>query len=462
MESGNKELRSLDIGKILQTTINLIGKNFRLLLSIALFGQIFGLIAGILNASLANPLLLLFKAALYLVNMIVCIWATAALIKAAGEQYHNIPINFKEAFTRTKSLIWSFMGVSALYVLLIALGWLLFIIPGIYWGIIFCLAGTVLVLEKTNFIDAFKISKTLIRGHFWKVIFLFFIFSIIQSFFFGAILYFSLLYPQLQMGLYSLMMVFSGVVLSTLNIVLYNQLKDIHGLNLPVSEGKKKWGFGCLGCLGALIMAILFLALASMWLVQWGAFVKSEQGTRLWQKAANTFSPVLRFPENIILVRPQGYWAFPMSGKEFEYTLMTVQEGRLNSFKIEALSPTELGLDPENLILDNGLIGDKILEKDLKEAKLLGEDKNIGFKDSARIVDIDGRRWERYEVKWNDELRTNGRRVSLYTIEGDYIFVIFYDYYESHPLTQNEEAVVRPADEDIKNIIREMKFPINL
>ncbi|MFA6228005.1 MAG: YciC family protein [Patescibacteria group bacterium] len=59
--------------------------------------------------------------------------------------------------------------VGLLFGLIITGGLLLFIIPGIFWAVMFCLASVILVFEDTSIIGALKRSRELTRGYWWAI-----------------------------------------------------------------------------------------------------------------------------------------------------------------------------------------------------------------------------------------------------------------------------------------------------
>lgn len=60
--------------------------------------------------------------------------------------------------------------VGIVYSLIILGGLILFIIPGIWWSIMFCLASVSIVLEDKGIIEALKRSKELVKGYWWAVL----------------------------------------------------------------------------------------------------------------------------------------------------------------------------------------------------------------------------------------------------------------------------------------------------
>ncbi|MBN1549334.1 hypothetical protein JW872_01600 [Candidatus Babeliales bacterium] len=64
-----------------------------------------------------------------------------------------------------KHLVWRYIGVSFLYKMIMLGGSMLFVVPGIIWGIQFSFATRVLVDREVGIIDALRASSRLTEGH---------------------------------------------------------------------------------------------------------------------------------------------------------------------------------------------------------------------------------------------------------------------------------------------------------
>ncbi|MEK9185685.1 MAG: YciC family protein, partial [Patescibacteria group bacterium] len=68
------------------------------------------------------------------------------------------------------SLFWKFLGVSILMPIVVFVGLILLIVPGIIWAVRFSLAPLILVDTKIGPIASMKESWAITRGNFWKML----------------------------------------------------------------------------------------------------------------------------------------------------------------------------------------------------------------------------------------------------------------------------------------------------
>jgi uncharacterized membrane protein len=76
---------------------------------------------------------------------------------------------FVEIFKEYK-LFWKYFGASVLYILMVAVGLILFIIPGIFVAIRFAFSPLIVVDTKIGPIKALKESYAITKGNFWKLL----------------------------------------------------------------------------------------------------------------------------------------------------------------------------------------------------------------------------------------------------------------------------------------------------
>ncbi len=107
----------------------------------------------------------------------VYIWATAAQLFAIKDQAEGI--NWQEAFKRSKGKIWVFFGTSLLSGLAILGGFILFIIPGIIFGLWFSQSPYIVIEEGLSGSAALKRSKYYIKGRVGQVFGKFFYIGIV-------------------------------------------------------------------------------------------------------------------------------------------------------------------------------------------------------------------------------------------------------------------------------------------
>ncbi len=71
--------------------------------------------------------------------------------------------------------------LSILYAIIMAVGFVVFIIPGVFFSVTFCLAFTIVIFEDYNVIRALKRSFLLIRDNWWSTVGLMFVITLLQS-----------------------------------------------------------------------------------------------------------------------------------------------------------------------------------------------------------------------------------------------------------------------------------------
>ncbi len=122
------------------------------------------------------PLILLIVV-LGIIMVIVNLWAGASLLYAVKGRDQEIGI--KESFAMAWPKILSYWWISILNGIIVMLGFLLLIIPGIIFSIWFSFSFYVLVSEDRKGMKALLRSKELVKGYWWKVFWRFFVLNII-------------------------------------------------------------------------------------------------------------------------------------------------------------------------------------------------------------------------------------------------------------------------------------------
>ncbi len=152
--------QSFNLKEFLSGTITLFRNNIPLFLGISLLGVIPALLEFISPQSLS---VILSPASLF-----IGIWAYVALVIAASKRYRNEATGIADCFVATKGKYWRVIGVVAICFLIALVGILFFVIPGIYWGIVFCLSDLVVIIEGRKGTGPFKMSSQLVKGFFGK------------------------------------------------------------------------------------------------------------------------------------------------------------------------------------------------------------------------------------------------------------------------------------------------------
>jgi len=169
-------------GPLLLASLRLYRDNFLLFLLIAITGRAL-FIAGDLFA-IAGPLtgltwLRWVGRALLAPAAVMGFWAGAALIVATSRTYRRQGIGLAESLAAVGGPYWNYVAAVVLYHLACAAGLLLLVLPGLYLGIVLCLAGYVAVLEGTSGLAALKRSRQLVHGSVWCAFMVMFILTLV-------------------------------------------------------------------------------------------------------------------------------------------------------------------------------------------------------------------------------------------------------------------------------------------
>ena len=179
MENQQKSLTP--ISKLFENAYSIYKEKFWLFTKLAAFnlaplavmafcGGFFAAVIFVQKSSF-NLALLLFGVLVLLVgiliSIIVGIWVYAATFFALKEPDSKVSI--KKVFLSTKPYLWSFFWVSFLSGIATAVGFILFIIPGIIFGVWFSLSLYVFIFEDIKGTSALKKSKEMVKGYWWPV-----------------------------------------------------------------------------------------------------------------------------------------------------------------------------------------------------------------------------------------------------------------------------------------------------
>lgn len=97
-------------------------------------------------------------------------FGTAAVLKVVANSYLGEPITIGSAFRFALGKFWKLVGTLILAGLVIVLGFLLFVVPGIFFWIFYTLIAQVVVVENIGGGRALGRSKSLTKGHRWRIL----------------------------------------------------------------------------------------------------------------------------------------------------------------------------------------------------------------------------------------------------------------------------------------------------
>jgi uncharacterized membrane protein len=164
-------LRPLSVGEILDVSFQLYRRHFAALAMVALVcSGLPVLLSLFIEASGGMLQHVWLTLAYYGIFVVLSAIATAATVFIVSESYLGRPLSAAEALSRAAPLLWRVITCSVLTGLLVMVGFLLFVIPGIVLVCGVILAFPVLVLEPgTTASGALSRSWALTRGSGWRI-----------------------------------------------------------------------------------------------------------------------------------------------------------------------------------------------------------------------------------------------------------------------------------------------------
>ena len=127
------------------------------------------------------------EAALIAIELLFQTVFRLGLIKISLSFYDQQEVNLSDLFSKLHLYI-KYLLATLIYVVFLLIGLLLFVIPGIIWGIKFAFYGQCMVDENLGIIESFKRSSVLTKNHKLKT-FSFFVVLILFNLFGAIIVY---------------------------------------------------------------------------------------------------------------------------------------------------------------------------------------------------------------------------------------------------------------------------------
>jgi hypothetical protein len=105
-----------------------------------------------------------------LVGIVGVFWLQGALVEAVADvRDGRRDLTMGETFQRVRPKLGTLIVAGILAGIAIAIGLVLFIVPGVFLLVIWCLIVPVIVLERKGVMEAFGRSRELVRGNGWNV-----------------------------------------------------------------------------------------------------------------------------------------------------------------------------------------------------------------------------------------------------------------------------------------------------
>ena len=107
---------------------------------------------------------------IFLISLAFTFWAVAALTKGIADLLQNpASHSWQSNFSAATPLLWPFAYTTILVGLVVGLGTLFFIIPGIIFTLWYIFAGYSVLLDGQKGLAAMRFSKALVVGRWWSV-----------------------------------------------------------------------------------------------------------------------------------------------------------------------------------------------------------------------------------------------------------------------------------------------------
>lgn len=183
-----RTLRPLSLGQILDETFNIYRNNFMLFLTISAIPNAIILVLQVgldsaINTKSGSGMILITLGGL--VDIFAAMFATslvtAATTLGVSDIYLDTPTTAAACFSRVSPKVLRVLAVSLGVGVIIVLGCILLIIPGIYAAVLYGLAIPAVVLEEIAPSEAFTRSSVLTRESVWRVVLVYFLTTIFAS-----------------------------------------------------------------------------------------------------------------------------------------------------------------------------------------------------------------------------------------------------------------------------------------
>ena len=164
-------LRPLSVGEILDTSFSLYRRHFAALATVALVCTGVPLVLRLFLETSGGIFSNLTLGILYAISLVVLnLVATGATVFIVSESYLGRPLSAREALNRATPYIGRILICSLLMALVVGLGFLLLLIPGIILAVGLALAIPAVVLEpRSSASAALSRSWELTRGARWRI-----------------------------------------------------------------------------------------------------------------------------------------------------------------------------------------------------------------------------------------------------------------------------------------------------
>ncbi len=169
-------IRPLSFGEILDSAFGVFRDNFALLAGIAL-------VVGVPVETLTSVAAKAHSGALFIIGSVLALIFEPVMLVAftiaVASIYLDRPVTIGDAYRSVGKVFTPFFGTLLLADLLIMLGVLALVVPGIYFGICWSLAFPVMIVEHRFGMTALRRSRQLVTGVWWRTVGIFLVAALI-------------------------------------------------------------------------------------------------------------------------------------------------------------------------------------------------------------------------------------------------------------------------------------------
>jgi hypothetical protein len=170
-------IEALTTGQLLDRVFSFYTKNFILFFTIALIPKlmylaflmipILGTAGGLFTHGSTGTILATVIGAIiaFLIYFATIAVSQGATTVAVSDLYLGQPTSVGKCYRQTMPMALRLMGLAIGYGMLVGLGFMLLIVPGVYWGITYALAISVMAIERVSFSEAMSRSSDLVKGN---------------------------------------------------------------------------------------------------------------------------------------------------------------------------------------------------------------------------------------------------------------------------------------------------------
>ncbi|MCB9819301.1 hypothetical protein H6789_01135 [Candidatus Nomurabacteria bacterium] len=155
--------------QLFKNSLSIVGANFSLFLTILLIPIIVSFFTALFAPNPATGVMVTYESVIYMILMVIYVIISILMSIALILAINNNSLTAKDAYTQAMTYFWKYVGLSILMTIILMVGFLLLIIPGIILSVWFAFATYVLILENGGIVDSLKKSREYVRGKWWGV-----------------------------------------------------------------------------------------------------------------------------------------------------------------------------------------------------------------------------------------------------------------------------------------------------